>query len=132
MSNVKFWLRNFIDAQSQSCYSISDGIDGEVYIFADGTDGTGNETIDFNGTSNKLGFGSDDVLADVAQFLNAGLGAGNGEHYVAIINVDATAGGLHAIYLVEGDADGIQADNLTLLGQVSTNGANNFTAGDIA
>ena len=47
-------------------------------------------------------------MTDVAAFLEAALGETSGESYVALINVDATAGGLHAAYHIVADADGIQ------------------------
>jgi Ca2+-binding RTX toxin-like protein len=97
----------------------ADAADGEIYLFADGTNGVGTETIDFNGAGGKAGLGSVEVMTDVAQFLNASLGSTTGENYVALINLDATAGGIHAAYHIAADADGIHVDDLTLLGSVS-------------
>jgi len=111
---------------------VGDALDGEVYIFADGTDGTGTESIDFNGADNDAGLGSAEVLADVAAFLEAGLTEANGETYVAIIDTDGAAGGLHVAYLVAGDSDGIGADDLTLLGTIAEDSTTLLVAGDIA
>jgi hypothetical protein len=98
---------------------VGDAIDGEVYLFADGGDGTGAEAIDFNGANNDAGLDSAEVLADVASFLEAGLTEANGETYVALINM--TSGGAsdtYVAYTVDGDADGIDASDLTLLGTI--------------
>jgi len=99
---------------------ISDGIDGEIYVFTDGSDGTGSESIDFDGSGNKSGHNSDDVKADVAQFLEASFGEGDGENYIIMIEESGADGGEHAVYHLAGDADGIQADDLTYLGSITT------------
>jgi hypothetical protein len=98
---------------------VGDALDGEVYIFDDGTDGTGAEAIDFNGANNDAGLNSAEVLADVASFLEAGLTEANGETYVALINM--TSGGAsdtYVAYLIDGDTDGIDANDLTLMGTI--------------
>jgi len=109
---------------------VSDGIDGEIYVFSDGSDGTGSEAIDFDGSGNKSGHNSDDVKADVAQFLEASFGEGDGENYIIIIEESGADGGEHAIYHLAGDADGIQADDLTYLGSITSDAV--LTATEIA
>ena len=101
---------------------VGDALDGEVYIFADGADGTGTEAIDFNGANNDASLSSAEVLADVAAFLEAGMTEANGEQYVALINTDNGATDVYAAYTVDGDADGIDASDLALIGTIDADG----------
>jgi len=113
---------------------VADASSGAVYVFASHTNSTTGETIDFDGAYNDSEPDDADVLADVAAFLEAGLNEADGEVYVALINdlSNGGAGDLTYIYLVTADADGIGADDLTLLGTVTeaSNGA--LVAGDVA
>jgi len=98
---------------------VGDALAGEVYLFADGGDGTGTEAIDFDGANDDAGLNSAEVLADVAAFLEAGLTEANGETYIALINM--TSGGAtdnYVAYKIDGDADGIDASDLILLGTI--------------
>ncbi|MDC0959457.1 calcium-binding protein [Planktomarina temperata] len=110
-------------AVAANAAKVADAADGEIYLFADGTDGVGTQTIDFDGVGGKAGLGSTEVMTDVAEFLEAALGETSGESYVALINVDATDGGIHAAYHIAADADGIQFDDLTFLGSVTFDAA---------
>jgi hypothetical protein len=97
---------------------VADAASGTVYVFADGGDGTGAQSIDFNGANGDVGFGSTEVLADVASFLDAALTTANGENYVALINTTQGGTDIYAIYYITADSDGIQADDIRLIGSV--------------
>jgi len=109
-------------AVAANAAKVADALDGEVYIFADGSDGTGTEAIDFNGADGTAGLGSAEVLADVAAFLEAGMTEANGENYIALINTANGVTDIYAAYLVAGDSDGIDAADLTLLGSIDADG----------
>ncbi len=68
------------------------------------------------------------ILADVADFLDAGLGTTTGESYVAVINI--TAGTQSYAYTVDGNTDGITADDIALIGAVTS--ASTVDGSDIA
>jgi len=109
---------------------VADAVSGSVYIFADGSDGVGSQSVDFNGEDGDVGLGSAEVLADVAAFLDAALGTANGENYVTLINTTQGGTDVYAIYYVSADADGIQADDIRLIGSVDADA--DLVAGDIA
>ena len=119
---------------------IADAKDGAVYVFADSSNGTGTTDITTFLTHNANGYTQDVINDEIAAFLDAGLGVQAGENYVVIINdtssIDyavATGGGVDPlqyaaesfIYYVAGDADGIDADNITLIGMVDDGTAGN-------
>ncbi|KUJ72459.1 calcium-binding protein [Thiomicrospira sp. WB1] len=97
----------------------ADAQDGSVYVFADSSDGAGSSKISTFTEDAANGITSATILDDVAAFLEANLGEADGENYVAIINDAGTAGDAYA-FLVNADADGIQADNITLIGNLTT------------
>jgi len=106
---------------------VADAVDGEVYVFADGADGTGTAAITTFTTSTTVT--AADILADVADFLEAGLTESDGENYIAVINDGTTKA---YAYMVEADADGIDAADLTLLGTIDATAGAAITATDIA
>lgn len=116
-------------AVAANATKITDGTDGEVYVFASAADGTGSEAITTFTENAATGVTADTILADVAAFLEAGLGEADGESYVAVINDGTTKA---YAYFVEGDADGIDAANLTLLGSIDASTAAAITATQIA
>lgn len=115
---------------------VADAKDGAVYIFDDSTAGIASAKITTFVVDTNNGYTQDVINDEVAAFINAGLGVSAGEKYVVIINDESTfvyADGTNAyansgvaiadahnayVYLVIGDADGVQADNITLIGQV--------------
>jgi hypothetical protein len=119
-------------ALAANAAKVADAVDGEVYLFASNANTTTGETVDFNGAAGTAGLGSTEVMTDAAAFLEAGITESNGENYIAIMNIDGTAGGVHAIYEINADADGIQVDDMIFMGSVATAGANNLVIADIA
>jgi len=94
---------------------VSDASDGAVYVFGDATAAhAGTAKVDTFTVNKANGITADTILADVADFLEANLGEADGENYVTILNdgTDSYA------YLVNADADGIQADNIELIGHI--------------
>lgn len=127
-------------AVAANASKIADAADGSVYVFADSTDGTGSEAItsfvvgkDDTGAADSS-VTADTILADVAAFLDAALGSADGETYVAVINDTGAADANEAYaYLVTADADGIDADNIELIGVLNTTVGNAaVTATDIS
>ena len=121
-------------AVAANATKISDATDGAVYVFADASDGTGSEAISTFVENTANGITEDTILADVAAFLNAGLGTASGETYVAVIN---EGGGTDAneayAYLVHGNNDGLTASDISLIGVLNTTVADAaITATDIA
>ena len=99
---------------------VGDAIDGEVYVFADeALTGVG-VTFDYNGADDDAGLGSDEVLASAAAYFEAALTETAGETYVGIIMTGTTEA---TAYLIEADADGIDAGDLTLLADITTSAA---------
>jgi RTX calcium-binding nonapeptide repeat (4 copies) len=109
---------------------VSDASDGTVYIFDSSSDGTGSAKIDTFTVDETNGITADVILADVADFLNAGLTASTGETYVAMIQDGGTAGDYY-IYLINADSDGIQADDIRLIGFVQEAAGIDITAASI-
>lgn len=107
----------------------ADAADGEIYIFADSTQGADSSKIE-TFTPGVDGSTADTILADVAAFFEANLGESDGENYVAIIHDGNNAGDNYA-YLINADADGIQADDITLIGKIVED-AGALAVGDIA
>lgn len=114
-----------------SAAKVGDAIDGAVYIFADSSAGAAGAKITTLVAHDANGYTQDVINAEVAAFINAGLGVSAGEKYVVIINDNSTAtygtkawgGGTTEaansyIYLVDGTNDGVSADNITLIGQL--------------
>lgn len=110
---------------------VADATNKGVYVFADSSDGTGSADITTFVVDTANGYTQDVINAEVAAFINAGLGVSAGEKYVVVINDQSTAtyettayGTATAynydsyVYLVTGDADGVQADNITLIGMI--------------
>jgi hypothetical protein len=97
---------------------VGDAIDGEVYVFEDEALTGVSATFDFNGANNDAALGSAEVLASAAAYLEAALTEANGENYVALINTANGGTDTYAAYLVDGDSDGIDANDLTLLGSI--------------
>ena len=97
---------------------VGDALDGEVYVFDD-EDLTGvNVCFDFNGANGDAGLGSAEVLGSAAAYLEAALSESDGESYVALINTNGGGTDTYAAYLIAGDSDGIDANDLTLLGSI--------------
>ena len=131
-----------IDADNDA---IADAQNGYTYVFADSEDGAGTSAIasfvagkayatkGSPTTTDDSTITADTILDDVAAFLEANLGEGDGETYVAVINDGNNAGTAYA-YLIEADADGIGADDLTLLGVIkdTASGTDAITVLDIA
>ncbi|EQB34361.1 hypothetical protein M947_11375 [Sulfurimonas hongkongensis] len=130
---------------------IADAKDSAVYVFADSSDGTGSAEITTFVKHTANGYTQEVIDDEIAAFINAGLGVQDGENYIVVINDQSTAtyqaaaGGGQDVgttdydayaYLVKGDADGVQADNITLIGMLDddngTAGDTVFTALDIA
>jgi len=107
----------------------ADGVNGEIYVFADAGDGAGTSKVTTFTASAANGVTEATILADVAAFLEANLGEADGEKYVAILNDGTTKA---YAYLVVGDADGIQADNVTLLGTIDASTAGAITATEVS
>ena len=107
---------------------VGDAVDGEVYVFADEALTGVDVTFDYNGADDDAGLGSDEVLASAAAYFEAALTEGAGETYVGIIMTGATEA---TAYLIEADADGIDAADLTLLADITTSAAV-LTSADIA
>lgn len=95
---------------------ISDAQDGAVYVFGNvlTTAYNGEKVSTF--TVDTDGNTADTILTDVAALLEASLGEADGENYIAIMN-DGTNS---YAYFVAADADGIQADNIMLIGTVNS------------
>jgi len=123
---------------------VADATDKGVYVFADSSDGTGSAKITTFVVDTKNGYTQDTINDEVAAFIDAGLGAQDGEKYVVVINDKssatyvATAYGTGTVvyesyaYLVTGDADGVQADDIQLIGMINDGGASVITTADIA
>lgn len=124
-----------------SAAKVGDAIDGAVYIFADSSAGAAGAKITTLVAHDANGYTQDVINAEVAAFINAGLGVSAGEKYVVIINDNSTTtygtkawgGGTTEaansyIYLVDGTNDGVSADNITLIGQLYNAGAVDATA----
>ncbi|WP_156022380.1 beta strand repeat-containing protein [Sulfurimonas hongkongensis] len=121
---------------------VADATDKGVYVFADSSDGTGSAKITTFVVDTKNGYTQDTINDEVAAFIDAGLGAQDGEKYVVVINDESsttyvgTAYGTGTVvyesyaYLVTGDADGVQADNIELIGMINDGGV--ITTADIA
>lgn len=116
-------------AVAANAAKISDAVDGSVYVFAAAADGTGSEAISTFTANADNGITADTILADVASFLNAGLGSTTGEKYVAVINDGTTQA---YAYLVDGNTTGITASDITLIGIIDATAAAAITATDIA
>ena len=102
--------------------------DGAVYVMSDNVSIAG-DTIDYSkiGTTVNnavVAVTDDSIMADVAAYIgNALTKETDGENYVAVIN-DVTGGANEAYaYFVAVDADGIQADDITLIGAITANAA---------
>jgi len=117
---------------SASAAKISDAIDGSVYVFADASSGTGGESISTFAVDVANGITADTILTDVAAFLDAGLGASDGENYVVLINDLTNNNKQTYTYLVNADADGIDADNISLIGIITEANGAALVAGDIS
>lgn len=119
---------------------VADATNKGVYVFASSADGAGSAKITTFNVDSGNGYTQDVINAEVAAFINAGLGVSAGEKYVVVINdtstttYDGTAYGAVSghiyeayAYLVVGDADGVQAADITLIGMIddgtSGNGA---------
>ncbi|MGE4420304.1 MAG: beta strand repeat-containing protein [Sulfurimonas sp.] len=124
---------------------IADATDKGVYVFASSADGAGSAKITTFVVDAANGYTQDVINDEVAAFINAGLGAQDGEKYVVVINDEssatyvATAYGTGTVvyesyaYLVTGDADGVQADDITLIGMINDGSvADVITTADIA
>ncbi|MGE4420263.1 MAG: beta strand repeat-containing protein [Sulfurimonas sp.] len=109
---------------------VADAKDGAVYTFDDSAAGIAGAKITTMVEDLNNGYTQAVIDDEVAAFINAGLGVQDGEKYVVIINDNSTtAYGATAYgtgtevnnayaYLVTGDADGVQADDITLIGQI--------------
>ncbi len=109
---------------------IDDAINGEVYVL-DGTTSINNDTIDFNTLTVNSGhnvndeaitFTSESFLSDVATYINNALGTTTGEHYVVIIeggNVDDSSLDDSLIFYVNGDSEGVNVEDISLIGLVA-------------
>ena len=98
---------------------VSDAVNGEVYIFAHQNLTGVNVTFDFNGLNNDASLGSNEVLQSASSYLESSITEANGEKYVALINTGSSD--IFAAYLVMADNDGIDSDDLTLIGSVDSN-----------
>jgi len=107
----------------------ADAVNGEIYVFANAGDGAGTSKVTTFTASAANGVTEATILADVAAFLEANLGEADGEKYVAVLNDGTTKA---YAYLVVGDADGIQADNVTLLGTIDASTAGAITATEVS
>jgi hypothetical protein len=111
----------------------SDATDGAVYVFDSSKDGAGSSKITTFQTHNVNGYTQDVIDDEVAAFIDTNLGVDDGESYIVIINDDSTSvyqgkayGGADAgqynyesyAYLVTGDSDGVQADDIQLIGAI--------------
>jgi len=105
---------------------IADAVSGQVYVFADSTDGTGSEAITTFTTNTADGVTAATILADVAAFLNGGITSAVGESYIAIINDGGNAGEAHAYYVNNINEATIASEDLTYIGAYTGE-----TAGDI-
>lgn len=112
---------------SGSTAQVSDPSDGTVYVFGNATAAhAGTATVDTFTVNAANGITADTILADVADFLDANLNVNAaGENYVAVM----TDGTNSYAYLVAADADGVDADNITLIGTIV---GEEVVAGDIA
>jgi hypothetical protein len=115
-------------AVAANATKVADASSGSVYVFDSASDGTGSAKIDTFTVDEANGVTSDTILADVADFLNAGLTSSNGETYVAMIQDTA---GEYFIYLINADSDGIQSDDIRLIGYLSQSTNVDFVAADI-
>ena len=95
--------------------AVADALNGEVYVFANGEDGAGDEAISFTNTASAAitGGSGSFSLSDVAQFLAGTLGETSGEKYVAIIN-HVSAAEAYAFY-VDVVGDTITEDSIELI-----------------
>lgn len=128
---------------------IADAKDSAVYVYSDSHLGASNVITTFE-IDAKNGHTADTILDEVAAFIDTRLGVQDGEKYVVVINdtssdfyttdVYGTGGfsvgdftGNAYAYYVTGDADGVQADDIQLIGTlVSTDGTTVVDKTDIA
>jgi hypothetical protein len=69
-------------------------------------------------------------MSSAASYLEAAITEANGEKYVALINTAKGVTDKFVAYLVDGDTDGINVNDLTLIGSID---ADNFlVAADIS
>ena len=101
---------------------VSDTVNGEVYIFSDQNLTGVNASFDFNGLNNDAYLGSSEVLTNAANFLESALTESNGEKLVALINTAKGETDIFAAYLIICDSDGIDSDDLILLGSIDSDG----------
>lgn len=124
---------------------VADATNKGVYVFADSSDGAGSAKITTFVVDTANGYTQDVINAEVAAFINAGLGVSAGEKYVVVINDESSATYIGTAYgtgtfvyeayayLVTGDADGVQADNIQLIGMINDASVTNvITIADIA
>lgn len=120
---------------------VGDATDKGVYIFGDSAAGVNGAKIKTMKADAGNGITQADVNAEVAAFINAGLGVSNGEKYVVIIHDNSTDtyagagnwGGVARpvsegsdnayIYLVEATGDTLGVDNIKLIGTVEQSAA---------
>lgn len=126
--------------QAANAAKVADAVDKAVYVFAESSDGAGSSKIKTLVVDADNGYTQDAINAEVAAYLDANLGVSAGENYIAVINDTSTAGYFGAsqsveayAYLITGDSDGIQADNITLIGMLEDKADNtaNFSVLDI-
>jgi len=119
-------------AVSATDKKVADASSGAVYVFASHSNTTTGESILFDGKYDDADPDDDEVLADVAAFLEAGLTEANGEVYVALINDRAGVADKTYAYLVTGDDDGsIDADDIQLIGTITEGAGAAIVAADI-
>ncbi|PNV84622.1 MAG: hypothetical protein C0627_00540 [Sulfurimonas sp.] len=95
---------------------LADASDGAIFLFGDATVAhAGTAKVDTFTVDEDAAVTADTILADVADFLNANLGTSDGESYVAIL-ADSTTDSY--VYLITADTDGIQADDIKLIGSI--------------
>ena len=108
--------------------AITSGVDGTVYIFADGTNGAGSSGDDLSALT-----GGYTNMTSVAAWLELGIAATDAHDYVAVVNDDA---GTHYVYHIDVDAVGsdntIAAGDVTYLGTVTEESGSLIVVGDIA
>ncbi len=109
---------------------VTDAINGEVYVFASENLTGVDAKFDFNGENNDATLDSLEVMSSAASYLEAAITEANGEKYVALINTAKGVTDRFVAYLIDGDTDGINVNDLTLIGSID---ADNFlVAADIS
>ena len=136
-SKLSFTAMTGITGTGTAVAAATNATDGAVYIMTADTKING-DTIDYSKLTSTSSTQVNDadvtltdasVMDDVAAYINNAIAKQvNGEKYVVVINDDNNNDAY--AYLVNVDTDGIQADNLSLIGVIHADG--DLVIGDIA